>query len=117
MCPPFALILALTFAAAAHGQVVINMPPPKGIPAAPSEGGVTADVGAVALDRYAYGRAGPLYSDTLAPWWGFPYRGYSSWGYGRGYGWGYGRGFGYYSFFRPYGLWGYPGWTVRSAFR
>ena len=110
MCRPFALILALTFTAAAHGQVVINMPPPRGIPAAPSEGGVTADIGAVALDRYAYGRAGPLYSNMPAPWRRFPYRGFSSWGWG--WGWG-----GFYSYSWPWGFWGCPGWHVRSAFR
>ncbi len=76
------------------GQVVIDMPTPKGKP---------VETGTVALNRYAGARDAPLYSYAsplvVWPWYwhgygygfGFPY-------YGFGYGYGYYRRFGGFSY-------------------
>lgn len=103
-------ILTLTTIAAlaltgdcAHGQVIINMPPPKKPPAAqqspapapPSQAEqvqaaqAQPDVGVLALSRYAMARTGAYdtyqlggrsarsrsYNDSLL-WWGFPHFGF-----------------------------------------
>ncbi len=98
--PVIALVLLAT--AEGSGQVVIDMPAPKG--------DQSVEPGTVALSRYVGARDAPLYgyvSPVIAwPWYrygfGFPHFGF---GYGWGWGYGYSRCVG--------GFWGYPyGWRM-----
>ncbi len=98
-----AAVLLLT--GTASGQVVIDMPHPKGTTFEKANAAEPPSIGKVALHRYAWGRTGPLYT-SVAPAW-------SAWGF-RGYR--YGFGFGFFPFYPVYGygFWGYPfrgGWA------
>ncbi len=98
-----AIGLALLATLQGSGQVVINMPAPKGpgVPTGSAPENQPVNLGTVALNRYSAARAAPLYgyvSPTLA----WPLN-----GYGRGYGFGFpyfGFGFGFGYGFR----YGYP---------
>ena len=92
--------------ASASGRTLIDMPAPKGADVTYVSENATARLGAVALNRYGYGRATPLYSYRSPVW--PAYGSYWRVGYPYGYGYGYGYGFGF-----GYG-WG-RGWSWRSG--
>lgn len=103
-----AVLTVAVLAAAAPGQVIINMPPPPGPSAADDQVGV----GTVALTRYAYARRWPRQT-WFAPPTPWPYRSYGYWPFPY---------FGYphiRPYFRPYygwpafGFWPYSGWGFR----
>lgn len=116
---------ALSLAAAAPGQVMIDMPP---APPAPVSGAAEAapDLGDVALHRYSQSRVWPrdTYSSPGAWWWwsrpvGYFPPGYAGpWPYDRSCWWGSpwwgypGWGWGWYGYGWPYRGWncGSPGW-------
>ncbi len=105
--------LAMATAAAA-GRTVIDMPAPRGHPVQTVSAGESrgADLGAVALHRYAAGRSVPLYGYPSAPM----YR--PCYGYGYGYGFGYGLGYGYgYPIGFGFGHHRHLGGFRRSGFR
>ena len=114
-----AIGLALLATLEGSGQVVINMPAPKGPGVATGSAPQTQPVklGTVALDRYAAARAAPLYgsvSPTVAwPLYGYG-RGYGLgfpyFGFGFGFGSGYGFRYGYARFFG--GFWGSAIWSA-----
>ncbi len=101
-------VLAMATATAV-GRTVIDMPAPRGRPVESVSAGDSkrADLGAVALYRYAAARTAPLYSDLSVPLYRPFYGGYG-YGYGFAYGLGYGYpiGFGYSRWYGyRYGLW------------
>jgi len=85
--PGIGLVLLATLEGS--GQVVINMPAPKG--------DQSVEPGTVALNRYAGAREAPLYGYVYPvitwPWYGYGYGygfGFPHVGFGYGYGYGYG---------------------------
>ena len=106
----FGLVLGLV-TAPTHARTLIDMPAPQGADVTSQAETQLDRLGAVALNRYSYGRVAPLYSYRSPPLWtsywsgwrvGFPY-GFGYGWYGYGYGWG--RGWGWRSGWR----WGYGG--------
>ena len=80
--------------ASASGRTLIDMPAPKGADVTYVSENATAGLGAVALNRYGYGRVTPLYSYRSPVWPAYgSYRrvGYPC-GFGYGFGFGWGRG-------------------------
>ncbi len=102
------------------GQVVIDMPAPKDRPVATGSAGEhqPPSLGAVALNRYAWTRAAPLYAypspPVVWPWFRYGYGygfGFPWYGFGWGFGYGYHRFIGVAIFSAPYG----PPGTILSA--
>ena len=102
--PAMASALAMATATAV-GRTVIDMPAPRGHPVESVSAGDSkkADLGAVALYRYASARTVPLYSYLSVPL----YRPYYGYGYGFGLGYGHGYGYGYPFGFGSGRYWGY----------
>ena len=89
------LVLGLV-TAPASARTLIDMPAPKGADVTSVSEIAPAGLGAVALNRYGYGRVAPLYSYRSPPAWPSYWSGWRV-GYSYGYGYGWGRGWGWRS--------------------